>query len=323
MHGIPFQPLLKFDEFFNSETEHPEILYLGDSVVERIAKEDSDQRTLGQMVVAEMFPKYKVGVISFSAYHSVVYYALLKGLEVTKRRPKVVILPINIRSFSPQWDLRPRWQYKEELISFEAYRKSGAQIIRNLFDDRYFVPRYLQNKYRSTRANYPLSPYETIGQFLDTIASSPETEESRTFRKQQIFIFNYAHPLAVENRKLVAITEILNFLINSGIKIFIYITPINVDAGVKYVGEEIKNQILTNIHVVENVLSAYQRNSKFSYSNWCVKFSSDFFFYEDLATEHLNQNGRLKLAKLISHEVALLLNSDGEEKIDKGLPEET
>ena len=304
--SVPFHTLIKFNTYFNSD-EAPEVLYLGDSVVERIADQDTDRRSLGQMVIDEIAPNLNGAVISFSAYHISVYHAFLKSLEVTKKQPKIVILPVNIRAFSPQWDLQPRWQYKEELQALEVYRKSSSKVIKQLFDDRYFVPKYLQNKYRKITVNYPLSSFSTIGQFLDIIESRPKNENAQHFRKKQIFIFNYAHPLVTEHRKLIEITKTLNFLFNLGIKVFVYITPINIDAGVKYVGEKFKNQILSNIQTLENVLLPYERNNSFVYSNWCLEFPSETFFYNDLATEHLNQNGRLKLSKLILQEVNMLL----------------
>jgi len=314
---FPFQALIDFDKYFNSKMDPPAVLYLGDSVIERIAEQDNDKRTLGQMVVDELLPDTCTAVISFSAYHISVYYELLKGFEVTRSHPKVVILPINIRSFSPQWDLQPRWQYKEEILALKKYRYSSAKIITRLFDDRYFVPKYLQNKYRNLKVNYPLTSLDTIGQIMDVIASKPTSEDARVFRKRQIFIFNYAHPLAEDHRKLVDLTRILDFLLSLGIKVFVYITPINMTAGIKYVGSGFQRQVLDNAQVVESVLRAYQTRSDFHYANWCMLFSSNLFFYDDLATEHINQDGRLKLAELISHEVHTLLGKFDNEEVGK------
>lgn len=301
-----FKALINLNLFFNLNDSSPQILYLGDSVVERIANQDKDRRTLGTMVVDDLSPALSTGVISFSGYHMSVFYELLAALDVVKFKPQAVILPINIRSFSPQWDLQPRFQYEEEIRVLQKYRYSKAKVIENLYDERYIVPEYLQHKFRNTRITYPMSNLGVVGQFLDIVADEPEDEDAVRYRKQQIFIFNYGHPLAMEHRKLVKLTETLELLLDWKIKVFTYLTPINIDACVRYAGTDLYEQILKNIQVIDDVITPYKKNRDFHHFDWCTSLSSRMFFYDDLATEHLNQEGRLYLAKEISHEVRIL-----------------
>ena len=302
----PFNALLQLNLLYNSDAPPPPVLYLGDSVIERVANQDKDKRTLGKIVSDELSSHLPTGVISFSAYHMSIYCGLLSTLDATKHQPKIIILPINIRSFSPQWDFQPRWQYEEEQSVLKKYRQSGTRVIGRIYRDQYLVPEYLQYKFRNTRVDYPMSDLNTIGQFLDVISCESEDEKERINRKQQIFIFNYGHPLSKKHRKIFKLTEILNLLLDWKLKVVTYLTPINFDAGVRYVGPEFREQILKNVQVINDVILPYQKNGNLRYFDWCTSFPSKMFFYDDLATEHLNQEGRLHLAKKISHEVCVL-----------------
>jgi hypothetical protein len=113
----PYPELTQLIELFNSAKPTPEVLYLGDSVVERISKYDVDTRTLGTMVGDCLQGKLSVAYIAHSAYHLRIFYGFIQVIKTLKRRPHVIILPINLRSFSPQWDLNPVWQLEPERLS--------------------------------------------------------------------------------------------------------------------------------------------------------------------------------------------------------------
>src|SRR5688500_14215929 len=107
-----YEPLLNLVTNYNDKNrEAPEILIFGDSVMERVADDDVDRRPLHQMIKDSLLPRYHCISISYSAYNPKIYYYFVKSLEKLKKYPKIIVLPINIRAFSPQWDLRPHWQH--------------------------------------------------------------------------------------------------------------------------------------------------------------------------------------------------------------------
>ncbi len=134
MKIIPYAELQKLMKCFNGDNEFPLVLYFGDLVVERISRDDLNQSTLGEMVTEDL-KDIPTCYISHSSYNPKIYYYLLSALEKMKGYPKVVILPVNLRCFSPQWDLNPQWQFEDEIRLYKgllkASRKRNRRVVRN------------------------------------------------------------------------------------------------------------------------------------------------------------------------------------------------
>jgi hypothetical protein len=64
--------------------------------------------------------------------------------------------------------------------------------------------------------------------------------------------------------------------------------------------------LTNNVRVLSNLAAAHARPG-LKFADWSCSFDPGCFFSEDLATEHINQNGRLELARRIVNEVSTLL----------------
>ena len=301
----PYDVLQKLLDSFNTDATPPDVLLFGDSVYQRVANEDIDRRKLVEMVPDALAPHYRVLPITRQSYHPRFYYQIIRAIEVMRNRPSVVILPVNIRSFSPQWDLRPSWQYSEEieaLESFVANPAGGAVRIKQRLKNETTLAE--EEAYRSTPVAYALSPFRTIGEFLDIIDSQTLTEEDKAFRKKQIFIFHYMHPLDDSHRNFIALKEMLNLLQRLKIRALFYITPINMEAGIRIVGQEFKEQVQANIRLISDLIQPHTKNGMIRYADWSFEMSAENFFHDSFATEHLNQAGRLALTQWIASEIS-------------------
>ena len=85
-----------------------DIVYLGDSTLSFPLGEV----TTGE-ILQEMLPAHDIGEISHPAYNLDVYLHYIRHIIRSSHRPHVVILPINMRSFSPEWDMRPGYQFEQ------------------------------------------------------------------------------------------------------------------------------------------------------------------------------------------------------------------
>lgn len=303
----PYSKLMELVRSFDRSRTPPHVLYFGDSVVERVANEDTDRRPLNQMVLDALKKNYRGLSISHSAYNPEVFYHLLAALERMKHRPKIVLLPINMRCFSPQWDLQPQWQHEEELQTLESYIKKPQAKIRAVTDrSMRIIPDSRINAFNATYVDYPLTSLNRIGQFIEIIESKPDTEEQAAFRRKQIFIFHYTHPLAADHRKLVVLINMFALLARMDIKTFAYITPINVEAGERYVGPEFRSLVKANVDVLSNEVLKHINPAIQSLRDYSFQCPSCAFFQDNLATEHLNQSGRLELTHRIVEEVLQL-----------------
>jgi hypothetical protein len=97
-----------------------------------------------------------------------------------------------------------------------------------------------------------------------------------------------------------------------GIQAVIYLTPINYQAGQKYAGDAFLDMIKANSLTIYNTLESRLKSPNFSYYDFSQIFTSEKFFNMDCATEHLNENGRMELAKMIVIDILKMHESTGD-----------
>ncbi len=297
--SVPYPELKKLLSGYNSRGKAPDILYFGDSVVERISWSDKDKRTLDKMVADRLESRKNLLSISHSAYHVKVYFYLLQVLNCTRQKPQVVIIPVNIRSFSPQWDYNPNWQFEEEIKVLDEFLRNPTKIPK-LSRNKDLISFTEQEKLQEL--HFPFTSFKHLGEFQDIINSSPITEEETFSRKKHIFIFHYLHPLLHSHPKLAFLPKIINLCHTLNIHLLIYITPVNYQGGERYIGKDFVELLSANVNRVrQKVESASIQTLHFL--DLSLKLSSESFFHPDEASEHLNQHGRSQLAEIIASEI--------------------
>jgi hypothetical protein len=154
-------------------------------------------------------------------------------------------------------------------------------------------------------ADYPLSEFKTLGEFRKLIASKPVDEMQASFRLGQIFLFHYMHPLASNHPLLQDLGEIFQRLALMKIKAFVYVTPINHQAGKRFWNSDFSTQVSLNVSTISECVSRHQGLAKINFKDYSTLLSSEYFFHADNATEHLNENGRVILVERIASELFL------------------
>lgn len=277
-NGLPYPTLKAIIE------NRSEIVFLGDSVVERVSRHDEDRRTLGQMVADNLAPR-SVLTLSRSAHNPDIYLPLLQVMAKTGYRPNTIIIPVNLRCFSPQWELSPDWRFEQERAIIRRYLRFRWLPIKPIADVHHSEGAHAI--LAKTPVEYELSPFRTVGEFKNAIAGEPSNERSRT-----IFIYHYTHRLAPTNARLTNLRKCAELAQSIAEQVLIYVTPINLFALRRFVGTRAAEIVRDNASTLQALLPADVRN-------WTSELPEQFFFNEDLATEHLNESGRRKLADLI------------------------
>lgn len=298
----------------DAEPGGSEVLMLGDSVALRVSKRDHDWRKLGEMVgemvgemTAELEKPIEMSWVAHSAYHIDVYRAMLKALAVMPSRPELVIIPLNLRSLSPQWFLEPYWQFNDEIAALESYAAHPRKGIPPLYEKRIEdVPKAAREKYLNTQVEYPFTEFKSVREFVALIESEPESDDDKFFRKQQIFVYHYMHRLTEDHPRLRSWMALPEELERLGMRALIYITPINFEGGRRFVREGFISRLEENLAVLHNTMTPLS-NDRIKFCDWSRLLESKHFFDQDLATEHLAESGRLQLAKKIKYEVAEFL----------------
>lgn len=268
-----------------------DVLYFGDSVLLRVSRNDVEKSTLDQIFARKLAGKYGVLGIAHTAYHMLVYRELARVLQKTTHRPKVVVLPINLRSFSPQWDYHPSWQFLDEIAAARRYWLKSAPIY--IFEnDTEIINTTLLRLYLATPVYYPETGLKTVGYFRNIIDTKPENEAQRTLRLQNIFRFHYMHELVASHRKIRALSDIIRLLNGLGVHVIAYVTPINWRAGEKYAGNMFVARVKSNVRLIKSKIDSACLGSMTTFADFSLLLDSDCFFGEDNSTEHLNEKGR-------------------------------
>ncbi len=77
-----------------------------------------------------------------------------------------------------------------------------------------------------------------------------------------------------------------------------YITPVNVEAGERFVGPEFKRLLQKNVSLTAGRLQQ-AGGDKIRIHDWSMCFGSDRFTFAEDRTEHLDQYGRMQLTRMI------------------------
>lgn len=150
--------------------------------------------------------------------------------------------------------------------------------------------------FEATPVHFPLSPFATVGDFRRIGRTKPETEADRMARSQALFIFHYTHPLEPDHPMLLALADCVALIRRLGSVPLVYVTPVNVEAGRRWVGTAFGDALRRN---VGRVLAAVAPAGGAHAADFSMRLPDAAFFHEDFATEHLNIEGRRQLADLI------------------------
>ena len=100
-----------------------DIIYLGDSTIHHASPQDLNHGAISDMI-QELFPHYSIGRVSAAAYQMDLFLEIVKYIANHDYSPKVIIIPINLRSFSPEWHMRPEYQFEKEKLFLKLARNT-------------------------------------------------------------------------------------------------------------------------------------------------------------------------------------------------------
>jgi hypothetical protein len=273
----------------------PPVLVFGDSVAERTARQDADQRPLGRMLGDELGPTLASLCISRRAFHPGVFLDFARVALAAPCPPRVVVVPINLRCFSTQWFGQPRWQYDAE----RAAARRAARWERRRVPRARVGPRDWSQPdaaFRAMAVEHRGSTHRTVGGFLDAIASKPDQEPARTNRLRDIFAFHYMFELGPDHARLRELKMLAEQLEGARVSSVFYLTPINHEAGARLLGASFLDALRHNVRMVRSALPA----GAGSVLDLSEALPADAFFHVDEPTEHLAAAGRLEVARRLA-----------------------
>ncbi len=264
--------LLLDDPASESEAQDGGVFYMGDSVVDFFVEGESDERSIARML--EDISKTPTRDLSHGAYGQKMFYAQLRRLIRDKASVDSLVIPVNLRSFSPRWETTPTWDFKETYLS-EAY-----------------------NLYLTQRA------YRVLEEKTPTPMRKPTDPKKPKTNTQSECIANYAYDMD-QSQSLPYLAANASLTKEAQFSTLFYITPIDWDTIKKHLPESKIEAVESNLSRLRNIL----RESGVDWVDLSDIAESGLFHYpESKPDEHLNQAGRLRVAQEI--EKGLLLKKE-------------
>lgn len=269
-------------------------LFLGDSVFRRVSNVDSDKRSLSEMIEKHSNNNVALAYQALNSHH---FSYIMAYAECVNNHIETVCIPINMRSFSPQWCMNPEWLYAKQL-NYIRDHVTNKLLKSNLSHIGMYQMRardFYGMEFLTFNSSYPISCREIIR----IIQSKANKNVGSIDRWRAIFEFHYLPIIQQENRILNSFRALLNICNIIGCRPVLYYLPINYEFGNHlYSGRfadwvQINKKIISDTLLSSNLLSSPIHD--FSYD-----FGSDMFFRPEEPTEHLNENGRLLLTEKLT-----------------------
>ena len=284
----------------------PAVLYFGDSTSRVVHWEDWSKKSLAATVRAQLAGGGMCEVTQVG-YHVGVYRALVDALAVMPRRPRCVVVPLNVRSFSPSWAGNPNFRFREIIEAAESYAAdpgAGIAVVpplpRDIAYSRTCPDQDAWRQFLDMPVTYPDSAMHRVGDFVAVIAGAPGSDGDRR-RLETIFTFHYRFELRPDEPRLHDVGALFSRAAELGCRVVAYIPPLNWEAGCELLGASFAEDIARTARTIAEATGSPDVH------DWSMLLPGDCFFHKFEATGHLNENGRRQLARRIATAVTTAL----------------
>lgn len=286
----------KLDSYIHDKKD---IVYFGDSTIGHIAKTDIETKTMPQILQKD-FPRLHIGTIDHPAYWSSVYTAFILYMKQRHYFPAFVIIPINLRSFSPDWEENPGFQFEEEKL----YAKTRGTL---LYPFLPFLTAYggisLYPISDDVFKNYPvIANKKKIGTIGDFDNPSYHTYSAEKMKKKiQVY---YLYDLTKNDKNLQNLSAIADAFSHTPTRVIFYITPIDYQTGERYFKKDFLPHVRSTVGVIKQTLSkkhAIVVDMSFALPEGMFDWKQDMY-----VNEHLNERGRNYVVEKLAQQIRII-----------------
>jgi hypothetical protein len=220
-----------------------EIVFFGDSVVQTMALGDADPRLLPDMLAGEL--DEPVLRISQAATGAQMHAAWLRYAARLSPPPRAVIIPVNLRSFSPHWERNPGWVFDDvaAMIDHPLYARLGSVL-------EWDWGRPTDEAFAATPVFVGGVEVGTVATLDDGAAGWAPSAEVRRSR----YLVRYASDIE-RSRRIGAFRSLVAEANASRFPVILYLTPVDVDAIEDNVDEATFAAVEANLTVLRDALA--------------------------------------------------------------------
>jgi hypothetical protein len=284
-----------------------DVLFLGDSVVAAIGACDVGDRGLDLWL--NELTAHSVLSVSEGAFAPAVYRDLLDVVAARKFKPRLLVFPINLRSFSDDWYDEPGYQF--ELERLRARARFGSFSPGDLVE--FFELRYsnsIERRKRGRRLERVIARGRDLGAREDVLERAkiplepalecdPALEERYRAELELRFTLNYMGAIGPDHPWFQDLLATVAKARSNGIEVLTYVTPINVEDGTRLVGQALSERVRSNTEVILQVL----RDHDIPHLDLSQALARDRFIDRRCACEHVDDDGRRFIASELSRRI--------------------
>lgn len=280
-----------------------EIFYFGESSNVTYSESDSIKNSISELTNL-FYPKLKIQPITKYATHGGIYKYWLKEFNLSKKKPKAIIITLNLRSFDAGWiNSKLETQLLESLVLTKPYPNIINRFLLSLqaFDNKTEKERELDmlNDWKETKLIFPEPfKYSTVAEWDKAMATGGYLKPDGSWDMQKInlachFIKSYAFNLNESNRRIKDFDEISLWCSENKINLYLNLMAENCQFADSLVGKELVFLMRQN---KEFLIQRYSNTNCTVIDNLENVKGADFIDIE-WTTEHYKYKGRMAIAK--------------------------
>ena len=295
------QPPIGIAKINNKLKSKIDVYYFGDSTLATTGHNDKDNRAIPEILSAIL--STDIAMINGGGYHTGLYLGYVNYLISHRVQPKLLVLPINMRSFSQQWDTNPVYTFKEDHFFINNY------IVATMLSKpiSIYFPSLLDVNNTDDLDKWltlPVMDYDTKAGIVRDFQGTEYEKVSHDNMVKKI-IFHYRYKLDVNHPKIKELNMLIQACNANNIKLILYITPVDVDFC-NYVYPGTKDIIKHNVDLVVMAIN----NNGATVIDLSRKLTTEYFSWRDnlYPNEHLNEFGRMYVAKSLAFAIRSINN---------------
>lgn len=298
--GVP-SPVLLCDRFL---AEGRDVIYFGDSTLYRGHPEEGANPTLPKRV-ADALPGFALGAIAHDAYHPVLYASFCRYFAKKPKRPKLVIVALQLRAFSVERDRRPEYQFERERL----FLRYGNSLLR-----AFFTPLATWGVFDLepiSQEDYENTPVSDGDDLLGTVKDlSPPPEVGLNEQTVGPFItLCYMYRLTPDHRQLRALVDTAKVCEDAGMAVLFYVSPVDYELGNTLYGDSFGQRIRENVAVIAASLEG--RNAVFL--DLAMSLERSAFVLDSFPDGYLREEGKQFVAMALAEVAGTILQSGAQE----------
>lgn len=269
-----------------------QILYLGDSVVFRVGPKETEG-SLAEMLAQDL--SMPVLSVTHGANAMDSFLAQVEYITRARLHPKVIVIPVNLRSFGPEWEFNPYWDFSRRNSMYT--RPFLNRLLAVLKYDFGQAKREKMSQRIIDIGGVKFRPFDVARRWL-TVGNIRSASLSRAY-----FLMRYGTDIRTSSR-FKDLERLVKLIRDAELCVLFYITPINVESMAQFVEKEQRLHVEENLQALREVFTG----SDIEWLDLSHELSStDFDHPQGNPNEHLASSGRMECARLIAQKLLTII----------------